>query len=226
MSREIIVFDMDGVLVDVTASYRETIQQTVEHFAKKRPSRETIQDWKNRGGWNDDWRLSWALIEDAGVDVPFATVVEYFQKIFHGNGRDGLIMREEWIAGDGLFERLSQRYAFAVFTGRLCWEAEVTLKRFANGVRFAPIVGCDTVPNHKPSPDGLFHISKLTPGNRMVYVGDTVDDARAAHAAHVPFIGVSAPGRPHTEHLTKLLMDQGAVAVVDDINQLERVLPQ
>ena len=32
MSKPILVFDMDGVLVDVTASYRETIARTVEHF--------------------------------------------------------------------------------------------------------------------------------------------------------------------------------------------------
>ena len=30
-----LVFDMDGVLVDVTESYRETIVQTVEHFTGK-----------------------------------------------------------------------------------------------------------------------------------------------------------------------------------------------
>ena len=32
MSRPILVFDMDGVLVDVTESYRETIARTVAHF--------------------------------------------------------------------------------------------------------------------------------------------------------------------------------------------------
>ena len=32
MSRTILVFDMDGVLVDVSESYRETIARTVEHF--------------------------------------------------------------------------------------------------------------------------------------------------------------------------------------------------
>ncbi len=32
MRPTVLVFDMDGVLVDVTESYRETIQRTVEHF--------------------------------------------------------------------------------------------------------------------------------------------------------------------------------------------------
>ena len=55
MTQPLIVFDMDGVLVDVTESYRETIVQTVEHFTGMTITREQIQDYKNQGGWNDDW---------------------------------------------------------------------------------------------------------------------------------------------------------------------------
>lgn len=222
--RDFIVFDMDGVLVDVTESYRETIQQTVERFTGKRPSRELIQEWKNRGGWNDDWKLSTAMIQAEGGSTSYEEVVEYFQKLFHGNGGDGLILRERWIAQNGALHRLNRKYAFAVFTGRLCWEAEVTLKRFAGGLCFAPIVGADTVPVHKPAPDGLLHIHKLHPGSELFYVGDTVDDARSARAAGVPFIGIAAPGKPHHAELIALFQSEGALAVIDDINQLESVL--
>src|SRR5207248_8869214 len=90
-SMNILVFDMDGVLVDVSESYRETIQQTVAHFTGRRVTRAAIQDWKNRGGWNDDWALSAAMIRDAGIEVDYDTVVKHFQAIFHGNGADGLI---------------------------------------------------------------------------------------------------------------------------------------
>src|SRR5436305_1778513 len=85
MADSIIVFDMDGVLVDVSESYREAIQQTVERFTGKRVTRAEIQDWKNRGGWNDDWALSTAMIRAQGVDAAYDAVVEYFQGIFHGN---------------------------------------------------------------------------------------------------------------------------------------------
>ena len=49
---------MDGVLVDVTETYRETIAQTVKHFTGVDVTREQIQDYKNQGGWNDDWKLT------------------------------------------------------------------------------------------------------------------------------------------------------------------------
>src|SRR3954453_4236550 len=117
-NKPLLVFDMDGVLVDVTESYRETIARTVEHFTGVKPTRERIQDYKNEGGFNDDWRLSHHAITEAGIDVAFETVRDYFQSIFLGDGTDGLMLREEWIAKPGLLEGLAENSRLAVFTGR------------------------------------------------------------------------------------------------------------
>jgi HAD superfamily phosphatase len=221
--KNLIVFDMDGVLVDVTASYRATIQATVKHFSSYEPSSDEIQDWKNRGGWNDDWNLSHAMITEQGQSVPFQTVVDCFQEIFHGNGTDGLILREQWIARDGLFDRLGARHQLAVFTGRLKWEAHVTLKRFLPGV-FDPIVGIDDVQHGKPDPEGLLKICSSVTHGRAWYIGDTVDDARASSAAKVPFIGIASAKSPRRDDLVRLLHEEGAVAVVEDINELEAAI--
>src|SRR5579872_2019066 len=212
---------MDGVLVEVTESYRETIQRTVEHFTGRRPTRAEIQDFKNRGGWNDDWALSHRLIGDAGKQVEYQAVVDHFNTIFHGNGSDGLILRERWIAGEGLFERLAQKYSLAVFTGRLRWEAELTLKRCAPHVRFAPVVGTDDVTQPKPAPEGLLKICAGCTAKQRWYIGDTVDDARCAGEAGVPFIGIAARVNPRYDDLVRVLKAENAVAILDDINQLE-----
>jgi len=224
VSDQLLVFDMDGVLVDVTESYRETIQQTVEHFTGRRIAREEIQDWKNQGGWNDDWGLSHHLIGRAGVSVERQNVVDHFNSIFHGNGSDGLILRERWIAADGLFERLAQKFQLAVFTGRLRWEAELTLKRCAPHLRFAPIIGSDDVIQHKPAPEGLLKVCEQCQPKARWYVGDTVDDARCAREAGVPFIGIAAPANPRYDDLVAVLKAEKAVAILDNINQLERVV--
>ncbi len=221
----LLVFDMDGVLVEVGDSYRETIQQTVAHFTGKRVTREKIQEWKNRGGWNDDWKLSTAMIRAEGVEADYDKVVEHSQKLFHGDGTNGLILRERWIAREGLLERLGERFQLAVFTGRLKWEAEVTLRRFAPEMRFEPIIGAGEAPKPKPAPDGLLHIGKLHPEAELWYVGDTVDDARSARAAGVPFIGIASPTGARREELIALFDAEGAKAVLDDINQLENALP-
>ncbi|MEP6716558.1 MAG: HAD-IA family hydrolase [Terriglobia bacterium] len=221
--KDLIVFDMDGVLVDVNESYRATIQATVRHFTGNEPTRIEIQDWKNRGGWNDDWQLSHRLIQERGFETAYQTVVDRFQEIFHGNGSDGLILREIWLAQPGLFERLAANHHLAVFTGRLRWEANVTLDHFGSK-DFDPIVGCDDVARSKPDPEGLLKIRGAVEHGKCWYVGDTVDDARASSAAKVPFIGIAARSNPRYDELVRLLREEGAVAVLDDINSLEGVV--
>ena len=225
--KPIIVFDMDGVLVDVSESYRETIQQTVRHFTGQTISREAIQDFKNQGGWNDDWKLSHHIITGAGVAVTLEEVIEFFQGLFLGrNGTPGLILREEWVAKPGVLERLLEDYRFAVFTGRIREEAELTLNRFVPGMPFDPIVGMRDVVNHKPAPDGLLQIAAANPEAAICYVGDTVDDARSARAAGLPFIGIAAPSNPRYIDLVFLFQAEKAIAIIDDINYLKEVLDE
>ncbi len=222
--KPVLVFDMDGVLVDVTESYRETIARTVEHFAGVPVAREQIQDYKNQGGWNDDWKLSHHIIGRAGMDVGFETVKQYFQELFLGDGDGGMILRERWVAREGVLERLAERFRLAVFTGRPKEDAALTLGRFAGGLVFDPVVGMYDVERQKPAPDGLFQIARHSGGAPMFYVGDTVDDARAARAAGVPFIGIAAPANARYIDLVFLFQAEGAHAIVDDINYLEEVL--
>jgi HAD superfamily hydrolase (TIGR01548 family) len=218
VSKPLLVFDMDGVLVDVSESYRETIARTVQHFTGVKPTREQIQDYKNEGGHNDDWQLSHYAISQAGVDVPFEQVKEYFQSIFLGMDGDGLIQREEWIARAGLLERLAETYRLAIFTGRPRAEAELSLRRFAPEIVFDRLIAMEDVKEHKPAPEGL-----LAMKGAAFYIGDTVDDARCARAAKVPFIGIAGPSNPRYIDLVFLFQEEGSYAIIDDINYLEEV---
>lgn len=220
---DMIIFDMDGVLVDVRESYREAICDTVEHFTSKQITRELIQDYKNQGGWNNDWSLSQKIAADLGTEVPYPEVVEYFQKVFFGpTPEEGLMWRERWIANAGVLEALNKRYRFSIFTGRERKEAQMTIERFCPNLRFMPIIGADDVKNAKPAPDGIKLIQQKFRDVEYYYIGDTVDDARAASAAEVPFIGISEAGSVSAQ----LLEAEGAIAVLDDINQLEALLCQ
>jgi len=223
-----IVFDMDGVLVEVGDSYRETICQTVHHFTGKTITRDLVQEYKNRGGFNNDWLLSQVISRDLGVEIEYGTVVEKFNELFFGTVTDGipggLMARERWIPKAGLLEDLGRRYALSIFTGRLREEAEMTLRRFARDHRFHPLIGAADVVQGKPHPEGLLKIQAQHPGVELWYVGDTVDDAKPAQAAGVPFIGVAAPQTPYRQRLLDLFEAHGAVAVIEDINQIPEVL--
>lgn len=227
MSRQtpdVIVFDMDGVLVEVGQSYREAIRETVRHFTGADVSHDTIQDFKNAGGWNNDWQLSHRLIGDLGKTVTYAEVVDQFNLIFFGTNGDGLIRKERWMPRDGLLEGLAKRAVLAIFTGRVKYEADATLGRYAGHIKFDPLITDECVANPKPAPDGLHLIQKQYPGKHIWYLGDTVDDARSAQAAEVPFIGVSTPHNNRHEEITRSLRDLGAFAVLSDINELETML--
>jgi HAD superfamily phosphatase len=221
----VIVFDMDGVLVDVSQSYRETIRATVRHFGGPVVSHERVQDYKNAGGWNNDFALSQKILADAGIDIPYETVATEFNRIFFGENNDGLVLREKWIASPTLLNALSENNALCIFTGRTQYEVQFTLTRFVPEVRWSMIVADENVANSKPAPDGLLDIMAAHPSVPVTYIGDTVDDARSAQAAgNVRFVGIAHNNNPRREELVALLREHGAIAVLENVNELETVL--
>lgn len=193
MSKPMLVFDMDGVLVEVKESYRESIRATVLHFTGRRVEHSLIQHYKNQGGWNNDWKLSRELCSVYGKEIPYETVVEVFNQYFFGhNGVPGLIEREKWIDTTDVLTRLNQRFDFAIFTGRLHEEAQISLRRFAKHLNWVAVIGDDNVTQSKPHPEGLLALKSAH--EIAYYLGDTVDDAKASKAAKVPFIAITAPG--------------------------------
>jgi HAD superfamily phosphatase len=215
---------MDGVLAEVTESYREAIVQTVEHFTAQKIERDLIQEYKNQGGWNNDWALSQKIAADLGVELPYGEVVDYFNEIFIGKNGDGLIQRESWFPQPGLLERLGERFGLALFTGRLQYEADITLKRFVPLLTFDPLLCAEHVANSKPAPDGLLAIQRMRPGRKLWYVGDTVDDARSARAAGVPFIGIAAQNHSRRDQILRLFQEEQAVAILENVNEIEAAL--
>ncbi len=226
MSRQALVFDMDGVLVDVTGSYRAAVVETIRHFTGVTVTPESIQEWKNRGGYNNDWVLCHHYCRELGVDLDYGAVVDYFNEVFFGRNNDGLIAREWWVPRDGLLERLAERYRLAIFTGRNRRELEATLRRFVHEPLFETLITSSDIDNGKPAPDGLLEIRRRTGAEIAAFVGDTVDDAESARAAGAPFIGVAAASAPMREQLAAALRDAGAAAVIENVNELEQVLPR
>jgi HAD superfamily phosphatase len=224
--RGTIIFDMDGVLVDVSESYREAIRETVHFYTSEWITRELIQEYKNQGGWNNDWALSQKIILDRkGEEIPYDEVVRTFQTVFFGTPlREGLIQRERWIPHNGLLDSLKKNYRLCIFTGRLREEAAVTLNRFVPDLEWDMIVADDDVSDRKPAPEGLLRIKSTFDDEQYWYVGDTVDDALSAAGALVPFIGIAHRDSPWHPELSALLKAKGAIAVFDNVNELETIL--
>ena len=158
------------------------------------------------------------------MDVPFETVKDYFQTIFLGNGSDGLILREQWVARPGMLEKLGRAISTSPSSpGVREAKPQLTLDRFASGVDLRSRDrhgrrGESQAASRRPAAH-----PEAGPGRTVYYVGDTVDDARCARAAKVPFIGIAAPSNPRYIDLVFLFQEEGAYAIVDDINYLEEV---
>ena len=189
-------------------------------------SSDLIQDYKNRGGWNNDWALSQKIAADLGVNIDYDTVVTQFNVFFLGPKGDGqgLILRENWFPKAGFLERLATCFELSIYSGRIRFEADLTLRRFAPEIQFDPTLYADEISVGKPAPDGLLEIMRRRPGSKFWYIGDTVDDARCAKAANVPFIGVAAHTHKKRDELVSLFQRENAIAIVENVNEIEEVL--
>jgi HAD superfamily phosphatase len=224
LSPELVIFDVDGVLVDVRGSFHRSILDTVHHFTGKRITYGEIGAWKNRGGYNDDWKLSTDWIASLGGKAAYRTVKRQFMKFYWGeNLRPGNVQRERWLVPRGRLERWSRRAPLALFTGRTRTELDYTLDRLKTRQYFTSIVTMNDVSQQKPHPEGLLRlIGKLDP-RRVIYLGDNVDDAISSRRAGVPFIGVlPGGGTPVARRIRAgLLRKNGAIRVLEKASELE-----
>jgi len=60
MNVDAVILDVDGVLVDVADSYRRAIVEAVEYVYGDSIRREEVQQFKDAGGFNNDWELTYA----------------------------------------------------------------------------------------------------------------------------------------------------------------------
>lgn len=223
LAPEALLFDVDGVLVDVSGSYREAIRQTAAAFGVT-VTGEEITAAKSRGNANNDWVLTRALLAAHGVDAPLADVTEAFERLYQGHGgTPGLKLTERARFTRAELERLRARLPLALVTGRPRRDAMELLEREGWTDLFATAV-CMGEAAAKPDPAPVrAALARL--GVRAAWmIGDTVDDARAARAAGVVPLGMVAPGE-EPARAGPLLLAAGAARLVATAADLEALLP-
>lgn len=220
-----ILFDMDGVLVDVSGSYRLAVKQTVEFFIHQKITLSQIQEYKNKGGFNNDWDLTQAILENYGVPKKKDKLVEIFQKKYLGDNFDGLIRNEKWMMKETILKRISENFKLGIVTGRPHKEAFYAIERFKMKPYFPVLIAMEDVPVHraKPDPFGILMALRKLKIEDAFYVGDAVDDMKAASRANTIPIGVINDSE-NIEKQNELLIKHGAQVVLRDINDLGKVL--
>lgn len=217
LREEAIIFDMDGVLVDVSGSYMIAIQKTIECFTGKSVTPSKIQKFKERGGYNNDWDLTEAIILKSKSNAQKDKIVEKFQEIYE---KENLASDEKLLVKKETLSKLWSGFRLGIVTGRPRKEAIGTLEKFGLLGYFNAVITNDDIPSGKGKPDpyGIELALKKLGVKKAYYFGDAIDDIEAAIRANAKPIGVLPPSVDAAK-LRQLLMKKGAIKVTSDVNE-------
>ena len=206
-TKGLILFDIDGVIRDVTNSYRLSVRKTVLKFCNWEPSTYDIDQLKNEGIWNNDWDLTLELIKrfidknKLSIKPPSRkNVINNFEKLYFGcnpNENDvnwsGFINNEKILVDRNLFDFLTvKKIKWGFVSG-----AEKASAKFILENRLClnnpPLIAMYDAPE-KPNPEGFLKLaSKLLEEDfgqncpPVAYVGDTIADIQTVINARERF---------------------------------------
>ena len=198
MKEKLIVFDLDGTLVNSTRSLIESHEAAWASVGAKCPSKKDI------------------------LDLTGLPLIDIMQKL--GPNYDSVALAEAYSQAyvkaacherlfEGIDDLLARPFRAAIATGKSQRGADRAVKQFGFENRFEVILGGNSVPKPKPNPDLLLSIMKTTRTKNIVMIGDTTYDLEMANAAGVKGIGVSW-GHHSPEELRKW------APVVDSVEEL------
>jgi HAD superfamily phosphatase len=222
---KILIFDVDGVLVDVRDSFWRSALDTVRFLTGKRVTWSELYQWKGKPGNNDDWSLVSHWATSLGRPTTYDEARDAFQRFYWDtNGRPGNVRREKILVAPRQIERWSRRFELNLFTGRTRQEFSYTFDRWPAAQYFRTVVTMDDVKRKKPHPDGLLKILGDRAPETALYVGDNVDDALAARGAGVPFVAILPERAYKYSQRFRHFRELGALRLLPHIKALSRFL--
>jgi len=211
----VLMFDMDGTLIDTSKSFDETIFKLASEYSDKPVSAEELKTLRGEGGFNDDWDATVELLKRRGVEETYKEIAQKALPIYLELAKQ----HETWLSDPQILDALKKRYRLAVVTGRCRAEYDSIW-----GEQFKPYfeaIFCqDDIANAKgkPAPDLLVGALKALKASDGVYVGNSVDDMQAAKATGIARIAVT------TTHGRDVLVPAGAEYVCDSLEELGGLL--
>ena len=194
----LILFDIDGVIRDVSNSYRLAVKKTVYDFCGWEPQSFDIDQLKNEGIWNNDWDLSLELIKrfkknhQPSMTVPTKEkIISCFEKLYFGcdpleidTEWSGFIRNETILVDRNLFDILTNNdIKWGFVSGAEPASARFVLENRLN-IKDPPLIAMGDAPD-KPNPEGFLRLAKKLfkygfgdNSPPIAYVGDTIADVQ------------------------------------------------
>ncbi len=231
--KDMLIFDMDGVIFDVRNSYTNAIIETFKYFSKQDISFDEVMKVKSKSGMNCDWDATKYLLESKGFNIDIEEIISVFQNLFY-NPKDKtktyLIDKEELLINKETFEKISEKYDLVIFSGRLKEEVLYSLKKYDLDKYFYYFVTSDDLPKNmlKPHPKGVLEILEHCPYKSVKYLGDSIDDIIAGNSAQVEMIGVISKGADYNlmvnnfKHLGVRYIIKDIKNIIDFLEDIEK----
>ena len=217
----ILIFDVDGVLVDVKETYWRSGLQTIHHLTGKKPTWAEFYEWKRQSGNNDDWMMVSRWATALGVPTSYEEAREAFQPFYWGrDGRRGNVTKEKLLVTPKLIEKWARTRELNLFTGRTRQEFTYTFEKWPAARTFRTIITMDDA-KKKPNPEGLRIILAGRSPKTALYVGDNVDDALAAKAARIPFMAILSKKDMDYRQRAKRFRGLGALGLLEKARDLD-----
>ena len=221
---EILIFDVDGVLVDVRESYWRSGLQTIQKLTGKKPTWAEFREWKRKPGNNDDWNMVSRWASALGVPTTYEQARVAFQPFYWGHdGQPGNVTREKLLITPKLIRRWAVRRELNLFTGRTRQEFSYTFDRWEAARLFRTVITMDDA-KKKPDPEGLRLILAGRNPKTALYVGDNIDDALAAKAARIPFLAILSKKDEDYRQRARRFRQLGALGLLERARDLDRWL--
>jgi phosphoglycolate phosphatase len=189
MSAPIIVFDLDGTLVDTAPDLVDTLNVIL---AREGLAPVPFADARNMIGGGARTLIERGLKADgrAGNLAEVERLYTAFVTHYGGHLADRSL---PFPGAEAAIEQLAARgYRFAICTNKLEWLSVRLLDALGLSRHFAAVCGQDTFGLQKPNPEMLLQTIRKAEGDvtRAVMVGDSRTDIDVARAARIPVIAV------------------------------------
>lgn len=202
MKERLVVFDLDGTLVDSAQAILESHEAAWASVGVKSPEK------------NEILKLTGLplieIMQKLGPEHNPVTLAKVYSKTYVKATRHERLF-------EGITKLLARPFRAAIATGKSQRGAERVIKEFGFESRFEIILGGNSVSKPKPNPDLLLSIIKTAGTKNIVMIGDTTYDLEMANAAGVEAIGVSW-GHHSSKELRKW------APVVDSVEELTTFL--
>jgi phosphoglycolate phosphatase len=219
--KELIIFDLDGTLIDSVPDLALAINLMLESLNREPFEQEVIRGWVGNGALKLVKRaISGKREIDETLDEEF--VADAHKRFLEFYSR---VLAEETKTYSGVEETLgylkSRDYYLAVVTNKPFRFVEPLLKRLRLFEFFDDFIGGDSLPSKKPSPEPLIYICEKFNVAResALMVGDSRNDIISANSAGVDSIAVTY-GYNYDEDIRK----HNPTAVVDRFSEIRSLL--